>query len=179
MYSTVGAPFNDYSPPATLLPSGTLSFQFTDNSNAMLSYVLTTGQSGAIAMTREPFGPVVAQTHLDYSDLWWGGSSQNGWGVTLNQHYDTLVAIWYTYGLDGKPVFYFIPNGTWTGGTTISGPVFATTGTPFGLPYNAAQFGIGAVGSATFSFSDASHAMFTYTIDGIATQSKALVRQPF
>jgi serine protease len=179
MYSTVGAPFNNYSPPATLLPAGTLSFQFTDNSNGTLSYVLTTGQSGAIPMTRQPFGAVVAQTHLDYSDLWWGGTSQDGWGLTLNQHYDTLVAIWYTYGLDGKPVFYFIPNGTWTSSTTISGPVFATTGTPFGLPYNAAQFGIGAVGSATFSFSDASHATFTYAIDGTSMQSKALVRQPF
>ena len=179
MYSTVGAPFNNYAPPATLLQAGTLSFQFTDNSNATLSYVLTTGQSGAIPMTRQPFGAVVAQTHLDYSDLWWGGTSQDGWGLTLNQHYDTLVAIWYTYGLDGKPVFYFIPNGTWTSGTTISGPMYATTGTPFGLPYSAAQFGIGAVGSATFSFLDASHATFAYTIDGTATQSKAIVRQPF
>lgn len=179
MYATVGAPFDNYSPPATLLQAGTLSLQFSDKSNGTLSYVLTTGQSGAIAMTRQPFGAVVAPTHLDYSDLWWGGTAQDGWGLTLNQHYDTLVAIWYTYGLDGKPVFYFIPDGTWTNGTTISGAIYATTGTPFGLPYNAVQFGIGTVGNATFSFSDASHATFTYTIDGIATQSKPVVRQAF
>jgi serine protease len=179
MYSTLGAPFNNYSPPATLLPAGTLSLQFSDSGNGTLSYVLTSGQSSSIAMTRQPFGAVVAPTHLDYSDLWWGGTTQDGWGLTLNQHYDTLVAIWYTYGLDGKPVFYFIPDGTWTDGTTLSGTIYATTGTPFGLPYNPTQFGIGVVGNATFSFSDASHATFTYTIDGIATQSRAIIRQAF
>ena len=63
MYSTVGAPFNNYSPPATGLLAGTLSFQFSDSSNGTLSYVLTTGQSGAFAMTRQPFGPVVTPTH--------------------------------------------------------------------------------------------------------------------
>jgi hypothetical protein len=31
----------------------------------------------------------------------------------------------------------------------------------------------------TFSFSDASHATFAYTVNGITTQSKAVVRQPF
>jgi len=179
MYATVGAPFNNYSPPETLLQAGTLSFQFSDSSNGTLSYALTSGQSGVLPMSRQPFGAVVAQTHVDYSDLWWGGASQDGWGVTLNQHYDTLVAIWYTYGQDGKPVFYFMPDGTWTGSTTLSGPIYATTGTPFGLPYNAAQFGIGVVGNGTFLFSDASHASFTYTINGITTQTKALVRQPF
>jgi serine protease len=179
MYSTVGAPFNNYSPPATGLQAGTLSFHFSDSSNGTLSYVLTTGQSGAFAMTRQPFGPVVTPTHFDYSDLWWGGTSQDGWGLTLNQHYDTLVAIWYTYGLDGKPVFYIMPNGTWIGATTITGAIYATTGTPFGLPYNAAQFIGNTVGNVTFSFSDASHATFSYTVDGITTQSKAVVRQPF
>jgi serine protease len=179
MYSTRGTPFNNYSPPATLLQAGTLSLQFFDSSNGTLSYVFTSGQSAAVAMTRQPFGPVVAPTHPDYSDLWWGGTAQDGWGLTLNQHYDTLVAIWYTYGLDGKSVFYFIPDGTWVGAATLRGTIYATTGTPFGLPYNASQFGLGGVGNATFSFSDASHATFTYTIDGTATQSKPVMRQAF
>ena len=179
MYTTSGAPFNNYAPPETLIPAGTVAFQFSDSSNATMSYVVTGVQSGALAMQRQPFGTVVPQTHLDYSDLWWGGAAQDGWGLTLNQHYDTLVAIWYTYGLDGKPVFYFMPDGTWTSATTISGPIYATTGTPFGLPYNAAQYRSSAVGNGNLSFSDRSHATFTYTIDGIATQSKDLVRQPF
>ena len=179
MYSTVGAPFNNYSPPATALQAGTLSFQFSDSSNGTLSYVLTTGQSGAFPMTRQPFGAVATPTHFDYSDLWWGGTSQDGWGLTLNQHYDTLVAIWYTYGLDGKPVFYIMPNGTWTNATTVTGTIYATTGTPFGLAYNVAQFVDNTVGNVTFSFSDASHATFAYTVNGITTQSKAVVRQPF
>jgi serine protease len=179
MYATVGAPFNNYSPPATLSQTGTLSLQFKDSGNGTLSYVTTTGQNVVLPLTRQPFGPAVTPSHLDYSDLWWGGTAQDGWGLTLNQHYDTLVAIWYTYGLDGKPVFYFIPNGTWTGATTLTGVIYATTGTPFGRTYNAAQFGIAPIGSGTFAFADAGHAAFTYTIDGIATQTKALVRQPF
>ncbi len=138
-----------------------------------------TARAPRLAITRQPFGAVVAPSHANYSDLWWGGTAQDGWGVTLNQHYDTLVAIWYTYGLDGKPVFYFVPNGTWTDSTTLSGTIYATTGTPFGLPYDASQFSIATVGSATFSFSDISHATFRYTIDGVATQSKPLLRQAF
>ena len=63
--------------------------------------------------------------------------------------------------------------------TTITGAIYATTGTPFGLPYNVAQFVGNTVGNVTFSFSDASHATFSYTVDGITTQSKAVVRQPF
>jgi serine protease len=179
IYSTVGAPFNNYSPPATGIQAGTLSLQFSDSSNGTLSYVLTTGHRGSIAMTRQPFGAVVAPAHLNYSDLWWGGTSQDGWGLTLNQHYDTLVAIWYTYGLDGVPVFYIMPNGTWISDTTVTGSIYATTGTPLALPYNAAQFVGNTVGHVTFSFSDASHATFTYTVNGITTQSKAVVRQTF
>ena len=179
IYSTVGAPFNNYVPPATGRQVGTLSFQFADGSNGTLSYVMTNGQSGALAITRQPFGPIVSPTHLDYSDLWWGGASQDGWGLTLNQHSDTLVAIWYTYGLDGLPVFYIMPNGTWTAATTVTGSIYATTGTPFGLPYNVAQFAGNPVGDVTFSFADASHATFTYTVNGVTTQTKAVVRQPF
>jgi hypothetical protein len=129
-------------------------------------------------MTRQPFGAVVPPTHLDYSDLWWGGPSQDGWGLTVNQHFDNLVAIWYTYGLDGLPVFYIMPDGTWTGSTTVTGSLYATTGTPLGLPYNVAQFAGNAVGQVTLSFSDASHASFTYTVNG-TTQTKAVVRQAF
>ena len=179
MYSTTGAPFNNYSPPATLIQAGTLSLRFSDLSNGTLSYVLTNGQSAAFAMTRQPFGAVVAPSHANYSDLWWGGTAQDGWGVTLNQHYDTLVAIWYTYGLDGKPVFYFVPDGVWSGATSLAGTVYATTGTPFGLSYDATQFGVTAIGNATLSFSDISHATFSYTVDGVATQSIPLVRQAF
>src|SRR5205814_7475724 len=130
---------------------------FTDSGSGTLSYVTTGGQSGALPMTRQPFGAAVTPAHPDYSDLWWGGPSQDGWGLTINQHYDTLVAIWYTYGEDGKPVFYFMPNGSWTSATTLTGAIYATTGTPFGLPYNVAQFVGNTVGNVTFSFSYASH----------------------
>ncbi|MDQ6916438.1 MAG: hypothetical protein M3023_01290, partial [Pseudomonadota bacterium] len=178
MDATLGAPFSDYSPPATLVQSGTMWLQFTNSGSGTLSYVTTTGQSGVLAMTRQPFGAPVTPTHLDYSDLWWGGPSEDGWGLTINQHYDTLVAIWYTYGQDGKPVFYFMPNGTWLSDSTLTGAIYATTGTPFGHAYNAAQFGVESIGSGTFVFSDAGHATFTYTIAGIPTQTKSLVRQP-
>src|SRR5205085_5183494 len=107
------------------------------------------------------------------------GTSQDGWGLTLNQHFDTLVAIWYTYGADGLPVFYIMPNGTWTSAATVAGSIYATTGTPLGLPYDAARFVGSPVGEVTFSFSDASHATFSYTVNGLTMQSKAVIRQPF
>lgn len=179
IYAAIGAPFNNYSPPPTGTELGTMTLRFSDSSTGTLSYVLTTGVSGSLPMTRQAFGAAGALTHLDYSDLWWGGPSENGWGLTLNQHFNTLVAIWYTYGLDGKPVYYIMPDGAWTDAENIAGPIYATVGTPFGSPYDPAQFSGSIIGHAAFAFSDASHASFTYTVDGVGTQTKAIVRQSF
>ncbi len=179
LYSGVGAPFNNYVPPPTATQLGTMTLHFADSNSGTLSYSFSNGVSGSLPITRQIFGAVEPLGHLDYSDLWWGGQAENGWGLTLNQHSNTLVAIWYTYGLDGKPVYYIMPNLTWTDATSLAGPLYATVGTPFGAPYNPGQFNGSIVGTATLSFSDAGHASFGYTVNGVAIQNKAIVREPF
>ena len=128
---------------------------------------------------RQPFGVVDSTPVASYGDLWWGGASQNGWGVAINQQYRTLFCVWYTYDTNGAPAWFVVPGGQWTNATTFTGTAYRTTSSPWlGHPYDASALGFSAAGSVTFSFTDLSHAVMTYTIDGV-TQSKPITRQAF
>ena len=62
--------------------------------------------SGSKSITRQPFGPQDSTPVATYGDLWWGGTAQNGWGVTINQQYRTLFSLWYTYDRNGRPTWF-------------------------------------------------------------------------
>ena len=114
-----------------------------------------------------------------YADLWWGGASQNGWGVAINQQYRTLFSVWYTYDATGKTIWYVIPGGSWTSANVYTGTVYRTTGSPWiGATYDPNALNAPAVGTVTFTFLDLNNAVMSYTIDGV-TGSKPLTRQPF
>jgi hypothetical protein len=42
-----------------------------------------------------------------YRGLWWAApaASESGWGLSLNQHGDTILGTWFTYDLDGAPLW--------------------------------------------------------------------------
>ena len=63
----------------------------------------------------------------NYSDMWWGGTSQNGWGVVLTQQYHNIFAAWYTYNANGQTMWYVMPDGQWSG-NTYSGALYSTHG---------------------------------------------------
>jgi lysyl endopeptidase len=117
---------------------------------------------------------------IDYTDLWWGGDSQSGWGLNIMQHATrNIFAVWYTYDATGRMMWYVLPGGTWTSPTSFTGNIYATTG-PAG---NAASFDPNAVtrrivGTGTLNFSDANNGTFAFSIDGVSS-TKSLTRQPF
>ncbi len=114
----------------------------------------------------------------DYSDLWWN-PNESGWGLNLVQHPSKVVfGVWYTYEFDGTPMWYVIPEGSWTSSTTYTGPIFATLGPSFNKTFNASQVLPRQVGTATLAFSSASTGTFTYSVDGVSG-TKAMQRQPF
>ena len=50
--------------------------------------------------------PIIAETYypsIDFGGLWWAGSSDSGWGVSLAFRNDVLVATIFYYDEDGKP----------------------------------------------------------------------------
>jgi chitinase len=158
--------------------AGNASITFTSATTATFSYTIN-GLSGTKSITRQLFGPQDPTPVGSYGDLWWGGDSQNGWGVAISQQYRNLFSVWYTYDASGKTVWYDVPAGTWTSANTYTGTAYRVTSSPWlGVPYNAAAVNAQVAGSITFTFTDLNHAVMTYTIDGV-TQSKAITRQVF
>jgi hypothetical protein len=130
------------------------------------------GQSGSVAPPPPLFG--------NYQGLWWKNppGSESGWGINLNHQGPTIFATWFTYGLDGKPVWYVVSAASTTANPNVfTGNLFTGTGPPFGA-FDPAQVAPAQVGTATFTFTDANTAQFAYTVNGIS-QTKEITREVF
>jgi hypothetical protein len=157
---------------------GTATLTFSGTSSATLAYTIN-GVSGTKALSRFNFGPPDSTPVASYGDLWWGGITQNGWGVSIHQQYRTLFALWYTYDRNGRSVWYAVPGGTWTAANVFTGTAYRSTGSPWiGAVYNAAAFNNQPVGTVTFTFTDLSNGVMSYTIEGVSG-SNPIVRFEF
>jgi hypothetical protein len=114
---------------------------------------------------------------VNYTDLWWN-PAQPGWGVSIHQGATNEVfATWYDYDSDGKPVWYTLQPGRWISLTTYTGPIYRTSGPPFGASFDPSRVGITLVGKGSLSFTNATSGTFIYTIDQISGQ-RSIQRQP-
>jgi hypothetical protein len=101
--------------------------QYTINAN----YLGTPGASGSassasLSFTVGPTGP------LDYTDMWWAGSVENGWGMSITQKGGVQFNALYVYDEQGRPVWYVMPGGSWdTGFTTFTGTLYQPRSAPF------------------------------------------------
>ncbi|HUL94894.1 MAG TPA: hypothetical protein VLT89_02725 [Usitatibacter sp.] len=157
-------------------PAGTLTITFQDDDHARIEYTIN-GVSGFKLVERYSFdnGPA---TQPDHSDLYWGGPSQHGWGMTVMQQGSTLFVLWFTYDADGAPVWYAMPGGSWTANDTYEGRIYRTHSSAWlGASYDASKFEAIDVGSFRIQFSGGT-ASFTYTADG-HSGTMQLVREPF
>ena len=147
---------------------GTATLSFAGSNSATLAYTIN-GVSGTKAIERLNFGVPDSTPIASYGDLWWGGTSQNGWGVTINQQYRTIFALWYTYDGNGRAIWYVIPGGSWTAANVFTGTAYRTTGPQWvGVAYDVSRHTIQPVGSVTFTFTDLSHGTMSYTIDNVS-----------
>lgn len=114
-----------------------------------------------------------------WQDMWWAGPAENGWGVSVVQHRDTLFCVIYAYDAAGKPTWYVMPGGGWNAAHTVySGPLYLTHGAPWSA-YDASRFVVGTpVGDASLDVSDAGAMRLSYRV-GDAAGTKALARQAF
>jgi lysyl endopeptidase len=158
-------------------PLGNVAVTYTSIGTAVLDYNIN-GISGRKSIERQPFGQPDNSPGLVVGDLWWGGASQNGWGVNMTQHDRTVFGIWYTYGADGRPTWFAMP-GAWSG-NTLSGLLYRTSSSAWlGVNYDKNQFRATVAGDFSFNFSGNSNATMTYTVNGVTSQSKQIARQPF
>lgn len=113
----------------------------------------------------------------EYTDVYYD-PAESGWGFFLVQSDTFQFLAFFIYGSDGKPTWYvatLVDDGTGT--DTYTGQLFATTGTYFPLPWNPALSSASAAGTATFKATDNYHATLTYTVNGVGTVVKNVVRQ--
>ena len=190
LYRTTGPAFNAIPwNQLQVVPTqvGTATFTFGDVDHGTFAYTVNAvTQSNPIV--REVFATVptcvTAQTFAassNYSDLWWHApaNSESGWGINVTHQGDILFATWFTYDATGKGLWLVMPNGPKTGPGSYSGALYRTTGPAFNaIPWDQTQVVVTQVGTATFSFTDASNGTFTYSVNNIS-QSKAITREVF
>jgi hypothetical protein len=135
----------------------------------------TLGPSQVIGPIHVSVSPLPAtgllHPHDNYSDMWWN-PREPGWALTVNQLEEKLFMVWMTYDDAGKPTWLVVPGGLWTRDAEnrlhFAGTAYRTAGTPWKLAYDPTAMEVKSAGSADFSPLDASHGIFTYTIDGVA-----------
>ncbi len=169
-----GVPFNPSAVSAT--PAGNLAINFTGIDSGTFAYSVN-GVSRQVAIERQVLQASGASPATNYTDLWWGGASESGWGLAITHQFTTMFLAWYVYGDTGEPVWYVatIANATATGG---SGTLFRTTGPPFSTSFNPGAVQSFAVGSVTLSFTDGDNGTLSYTVNN-ATGQKTITRQLF
>ena len=118
---------------------------------------------------------------INAQGIWWSSPAggESGWGLNLTQQGDVLFATWFTYDTDGSPTWFVMSAGTRTGAATFTGILYRTRGPVFSpLFFDPGQVTVTALGSATFSFTDANNGTFAYTI-GSAAASRLITRQVY
>ncbi|HEX4780017.1 MAG TPA: YncE family protein [Usitatibacter sp.] len=189
VYRTTGPPFTGAFDPTKVAatPVGIATFSFTDGDNGTFSASIGGAQVGK-PITRQVFGPVPACTaggfpgpQPNYTDIWWESpaGSESGWGLFITHQGDNLFIAWFTYDVDGRPLWLVGSNIAKTGNGSYSGALYQTRGPAWNaVPWNGAAASVQPVGSATLVFSDPSNATFTYSALG-ASGSKSLTREAF
>ena len=124
-----------------------------------------------------PENPIPA---FDYSDLWWGGIEESGWGLNLIQHPSNKVfGVMYTYEAPNRPLWLVIPDGTWLSATIYEGAIYRVAGPAFNAAtFNPNNIRVRQVGTARLSFSSRDNGTFIFTVDGVQS-TKTIARQPF
>ena len=185
-------PFSPSAVTATAVGTGTLTF--TDGNNGSFSYTVN-GATQAKAITRQVFATLPtcvfgAQANLalatNFQDIWYAApaESEAGWGVNLTHQGNIIFATWFTYDVDGTPL-WLSATVSKTGPGVYTGALNRTTGPAFNaVPFLPANVGLATVGTLTLTFAHGNSATFAYTValNGPAsavTQSKSIVRQVF
>ena len=146
--------------------SGTDNFSRFDQVYPSLSAYLGTGAAAP--------GPT-----FDFTDLWWSGPSQDGWGLNLVQHPSKILfGVWYTYDTSGNRTWFNFSDGSWTQTNVYTGTLYSVTGPPQSGTFDPSLVRRTPVGSVTLTFTDANNATFNWTVNG-ASGTKTIARFVF
>lgn len=119
---------------------------------------------------------------IDYTDIWWAGLSENGWGVNLVQNEDVVFATFYIYDISNQPTWYSSPMFADASGA-YSGTLYLTTGPWFGGTWKGSAIAT-PVGTSSFTPTSATTGTLTYTVNNAnggspVTETKSIQRTTF
>jgi hypothetical protein len=114
----------------------------------------------------------------DYTDIWWAGPAEDGWGVNMIQSQDFIFATFFVYGpAPAKTPIWYVGQ-LQRSGNAFTGGLFQTTGTGIGDTWNPADHPSPTqVGSATFTPTDATSGTLDYSVNAVHVH-KTIVRLP-
>ena len=99
----------------------------------------------------------------------------------MNHQGDTIFATWFTYDLDGSPL-WLVVTAAKVAPSRYEGDLYRAAGARFDA-FNPVSVVPTKVGTASFVFTDGNAATFAYSIDGIGAipfaQTKAITREIF
>ena len=118
----------------------------------------------------------------NYQDLWWN-PNEPGRGVALAHQGDAIFATWYTYDVDGSPLWLSALARKVPTSSTYNGTLVRTSGPRFDA-YDATKLAALPVGTATLAFADGNDAILTISTSGagglpMLEQSRAITRFAF
>lgn len=114
----------------------------------------------------------------DYSDIWWAGPQESGWGVNFIQQGGTIFATLFVYGTDNTPRWYAATMLQQSAGA-YSGLMSSTTGPYFGAgSFNPSSVVVTVVGNMSVNFTSPYAGTLQYTVNGTQV-TKSIIRQGF
>jgi hypothetical protein len=131
-------------------------------------------------------GPYTLKMRADvqdtnYTDLWWAApaGAESGWGINLNHQGSVIFATLFDYDTDGSPMWLVMSDGERQSDGSYFGMLYRTTGPVFNAqPFNPTAVVVTSVGQMRISFSGASAATLTYSINNTQV-TKQITRQVF
>ncbi len=181
VYTPRGSPYFAYDA-SRFVPgaaAGTMSINTGTPSFPIIDYTLN-GVSARKYLRRQVFKTSIGTYGIpDRGDMWWGGTTQDGWGMAILQQLDGLFCVWFTYDANGDRTWFVMPSGYWLTSDTYEGALYRTRGSPWlGTNYDPASLVATIAGQYRLRFLDENNAEFYYSLDGKAGTLK-LSRQPF
>ncbi|OHE81520.1 MAG: hypothetical protein A2X76_02450 [Lysobacterales bacterium GWF1_69_6] len=159
-----------YGGDATCANSGNLGNSLNRDYYSRLDVVWPQVQS-YLAPTPQSFGPSAGR---DYTGAWYN-PAEAGWGLTVYQYAppaNNLFVMFFIYDQTGKAQWFEF-DGTWTATDVRSGNMLQSTAGAWGPTYNPALRQFTVAGNATLTFTSATTANVTFTVNG-ATRTIAL-----
>ena len=159
------------------LPAGTYTLSVIEAPTGMRPGPLI--ENAPFTVTDARATKVAPYVRLDYSGHWWD-PNDSGWGLFIwHDARDNVLAAWFTYMPDGKPMWYvFQPTWT-TSASTVTAPLLQTSRLPGPTSPPPAPTSYATVGSASLDFTNfgaADEGKITYTLTGGAQQVRNIQR---